>query len=101
MGGLACAAVGGDANAFTLENVREDNTVVNIPAKYLFEVTETDIAYGVRITNIPSTHEDTVIYCRPYYVFEHQGREITVYGDVYYDTAVGIPDINDGWFEWD
>lgn len=93
--------VGDDPDAFVREGVRADGTVVDIPAKYLFEVSDTDVAYGIRVVNVPAYHLDTVVYCRPYYVFEYQGQQITVYGDVYYDTAAGIPDINDGWLEWD
>lgn len=94
-------AVGENTELFTVENVREDETVVDIPAKYLVEATEDETVYCVRIVNVPERHKDTVIYCRPYYVFEYLGEEITVYGDVYYDTVLGIPDINDGWLEWD
>jgi len=38
---------------------------------------------------------------RPYYVFEYKGEQIVVYGDIVYDSYEKIPDINDGWLEWD
>jgi len=33
---------------------------------------------------VPWNHLDTLIYARPYYVFEQDGQEIVVYGDVYH-----------------
>ena len=44
---------------------------------------------------------NTVIYMRPYYVFDYNGTEVTVYGDIVFDCYEEIPDINDGWMEWD
>ena len=59
------------------------STVKDVPAVYLLEVTETGCQFAVRVTNVPAAHADTPIYARPYYVFEQDGEEIVVYGDVY------------------
>ena len=93
--------VGTDEAAFTLDNLKGDMTVIDINAEKLYNVTETESSYAVRIINIPEKHKGTKIYARPYYVFEFEGKQITVYGDIYADSAVGVPDINDGWLEWD
>lgn len=95
------ATVGEDESLFTLNNLQSDKTVIDINAEKLYNVTETESSYAVRIINIPEKHKGTMIYARPYYVFEYNGKQITVYGDIYNDSAVGVPDINDGWLEWD
>ena len=59
------------------------------------------IHYAVRVANIPADKMNTVIYMRPYYVFDYNGTEVTVYGDIVFDRYEEIPDINDGWMEWD
>lgn len=105
------ASVGQDESRFIRENENKNDakTVVDVNAKYLFAdhhrehfgIEGDGISYAVRITNIPEAHKGTVIYARPYYVFEYEGKEITVYGDIAYDCYEKIPDINDGWLEWD
>ena len=59
------------------------------------------IHYAVRVPTIPAANMSTVIYMRPYYVFDYNGTEVTVYGDIVFDCYEEIPDINDGWMEWD
>jgi len=59
------------------------------------------IHYAIRVVNIPESAKGTTIYVRPYYVFEYKGEQIVVYGDIVYDSYEKIPDINDGWLEWD
>jgi len=103
------ATVGQDEAAFKRENVNPSATVIDVNAKYLFNTyhkeyfgdPEDGITYAVRITNIPENHISTVIYARPYYVFEYNGRQVTVYGDIYFDSYKSLTDINDGWLEWD
>lgn len=94
-------AVGQDESAFNLENLT-GNTVIDVEAKKLFYTPEGDlIHYAIRIVNIPESAKGTTIYVRPYYVFEYKGEQIVVYGDIVYDSYEEIPDINDGWLEWD
>lgn len=77
------AAIGGDDNAMVLENVNND-TVANVSVRYLWSVSDDGCQYAVRVVNVPVTHSDTLIYARPYYVFEKDGEEIVVYGDIVY-----------------
>ena len=56
--------------------------------------------YAVRVTNIPWEYSDAVIYARPYYVYEIDGEEVTVYGEIVganYDNSITT---NDGVFDW-
>ena len=76
------ASVGADAARFTLSAVN-DYTVQDVPAEYLMSVSDTGCQYAVRVANVPLSHCATQIYTRPYYVFEKDGQEIVVYGDVY------------------
>lgn len=107
--------IGQDEKAFKLDNVQTDKTVVDVNAKYLFYNPNYEtspgydpalgydpaIYYAIRITNIPESAISKTIYVRPYYVFEYNGEQVTVYGDIVYDCYEEIPDINDGWLEWD
>ena len=107
--------IGQDEKAFKLDNVQTDKTVVDVNAKYLFYNPNYEtspsydpalgydpaIYYAIRITNIPESAISKTIYVRPYYVFEYNGKQVTVYGDIVYDCYEEIPDINDGWLEWD
>ena len=56
--------------------------------------------YAVRVTNIPWEYSDAIVYARPYYVYECDGEEVVVYGDVVaanYDNSINT---NDGIFDW-
>ena len=98
------AEVGQDEKAFTLNNLDSDK-VIDVPGTKtlkLFYTPEDDtIHYAVRVANIPESAMGTVIYMRPYYVFDYNGTEVTVYGDIVFNCYEEIPDINDGWMEWD
>lgn len=97
--------VGENASLFTLDNVTVD-TVIDIEAKKLFYNTDAInlngvISYAVRIVNIPESHVGTLIYARPYYIFEYNGRQITVYSDIVCNSYEPQKDINDGNFsDW-
>ena len=78
---------------------------VKVPAQYVAESSATAVTFAVRVINIPDAHSDTVIYARPYYTYEHNGEQTTVYGDIVsnsYDailaarTALKILAIGDG-----
>lgn len=102
--------VGQNPDVFTLDNLDNVyNKVIDVPGDKTLKLYEDPahpsvtgcIRYAVRITNIPEAHDQTLIYARPYYIFEYNGHEITVYGDVQFDSYVPIKDVNDGWLEWD
>ena len=72
----------------------------DVPAVYVNDVAEGDLKYAVRVTNIPLEYTDAAIYARPYYVYECDGKEVVVYGNVYatnYDNSLNT---NDGIFDW-
>lgn len=75
------AAVGTDASVMTLAATNNSN-VIDVPVVYLWSVEEDRCEYAVRVTNVPANRADTLIYTRPYYVFEKDGEEIVVYGDI-------------------
>jgi len=76
------SAIGEDRSAFTLAAVTPQR-VIDIPAAYLWSVDATSASYAVRIIDIPIQYADTAVYARPYYVFEKDGKEIVVYGNIY------------------
>lgn len=102
-------AVGQNPELFTLDNTTSDKKVIDVPANKLYYNPQvagepgygTHIYYSVRITNIPLAFEQSLIYARPYYVFEYNGKNITVYGDIEFDSYKPQQDVNDGWLEWD
>jgi len=76
------AAIGEDSSAMTLDAVNND-TVADVPVQYLWDVSDDGCRFAVRVVNVPLANTATQIYARPYYVFEKDGEEIVVYGDVY------------------
>ncbi len=74
------AAIGeGD---MTLADVDGSKTI-KIPAKYITHYEDNgDMFFAVRIINIPDEHVGTQIYARPYYTYEIDGEQVTIYGDV-------------------
>lgn len=91
--------LGTDGSAFFLDQVNGGRTI-DIPCVYLNELEDTSAAFAVRITNIPDSKADAAIYARPYYVFDLNGTEITVYGDVVGASYNGKLSSNDGELEW-
>lgn len=55
---------------------------VDIEAKYLWDVTADEASFAIRLINIPDDQLDREITARPYYVYEVDGEEIVVYGDI-------------------
>ena len=91
--------LGTDGSSFFLNKVNGSRTI-DIPCVYLNELEDTSAAFAVRITNIPENKRDAAIYARPYYVFDLNGTEITVYGDVVGASYNGKLSNNDGELEW-
>lgn len=72
------AAVGnGD---MTLTDV-DGKRVIHVPAVYLCGCEARSLSFAVRILDIPDRHTATDIFARPYYVYDKNGTEVTVYGD--------------------
>lgn len=92
-------AIGTNAGVFRLDKVDGGRTI-NILAERLCDLEDTNATYAVRITGIPANKLDTPIYARPYYVFEQNGKEFTVYGDIAAASYNGKLSNNDGELEW-
>ena len=76
------------------------NRVTKVQAKYLYSFIGDAATFVVRITNIPTDKEDVIIYARAYYVFEYEGRQITVYDDIMSANYINKYESNDGELEW-
>ncbi len=77
--------VGGSVDTMVLESVDDLGKVINIPVVYLYDYTDTAVSFAVRITDIPASKYDALIYVRAYFVFENaQGDQITVYDSEIY-----------------
>ena len=91
--------VGNSGSSFYLDAV-DGKKIIDVPAVYLCDLEADSAAYSVRIRNIPEENYDSAIYARPYYVFDYNGTEITVYGDVVGATYNSKLSNNDGELEW-
>ncbi|MBE6806867.1 MAG: hypothetical protein E7527_02470 [Ruminococcaceae bacterium] len=85
------ATIGESYADFTLDNVDNVKTI-DVPAQYLIDLEDNSMGYAVRIINIPDAHTATEIYARPYYVYDLDGEEVVVYGDLSHDNYDGITD---------
>ena len=75
------AAIGENDRMMNLSNIN-GVSVVDVPVVYVWNVSASGCSYAVRVANVPQANADTQIYARPYYVFEKDGEEIVVYGDI-------------------
>ncbi|MBR3778145.1 MAG: DUF4886 domain-containing protein [Clostridia bacterium] len=78
----------GNSN-MTISDVDGKKTV-KVAAQYVMDANDTSISYAVRIINIPDKHTGTRIYARPYYTYELNGEQVTVYGNIYSNTYDAI-----------
>ena len=83
------AEIGTSFADFTL-NAVNGTTVVDVNALYLLDLEHDSFDYAVRITNIPDHATATEIYARPYYVYDVDGQEVVVYGDLSHDNYDGV-----------
>ena len=62
----------------------DNSNVIKVAAKYVLEYdAETnDMSYAIRITDIPEDKVGVQIYARPYYTYEINGEQVTVYGNI-------------------
>lgn len=75
------AAYAATVDALTLDDVNVEKTVIDIPAKYLFDYSESECSFAVRIVNIPAQAKGYAVACRPYIVLADEGgNETAVYG---------------------
>ena len=79
------SAIGEDKDALNLDAVN-DQDVLKISAKYLMTLDENATSYSVRIIDIPAEHTGRTIYARPYYTYELNGEQVTVYGNIASDS---------------
>ncbi len=63
---------------------------IDIPVKYLMDLSEDSLTYAVRIINIPDHGTETEIYARPYYTYDLNGEQVTVYGDVVHNNYADV-----------
>lgn len=63
---------------------------VDIPAVYLFDWSDTNVTYAVRLINIPADQYDTTITAIPYFVLEIDGVATTIYGDAQTASMNGV-----------
>ena len=68
----------------------DDKKTIDIPVKYLLDLGEDSIGYAVRVINIPDHATETDIYARPYYTYEFNGEQVTVYGDLVRNNYAGV-----------
>ena len=68
----------------------DKNRTIDIPVKYLMDLSVDSLAYAVRITDIPDRATETEIYARPYYVYDLNGEQVTVYGDVVHNNYANV-----------
>ena len=70
-----------DSDSECIENADGLN-VLDIPAKYLYELTEGAATFAIRIVDIPAEYADATIYYRPYFIYEDESdQKQVVYGD--------------------
>ena len=84
------AAIG--SGDFTLADVN-GKKVIDVPAKYLLDVSDTSASYAVRIIGIPDSGVATTIYARPYYTYELDGEQVTVYGSIESDSYEHVSNV--------
>ena len=77
---------------FTLADVN-GKKVIDVPAKYLLDLEDDATSYAVRIVNIPDSGVSTTIYARPYYTYELDGEQVTVYGTIESDSYEHVANI--------
>ena len=65
-------------------------TILNVPALKLYKVSESGVQYVVRVIDIPEEYQDTVILANPYYTYEVDGMQVTIYDDAVYNSYAAV-----------
>ena len=84
------AAVGTDD--LTIEDVDGKKTV-KVAAQFITDLTDTSLSFAVRVVNIPDAYTSTTVYARPYYTYELDGQQVTIYGDVVSDNYAAVASV--------
>ena len=85
--GAIVSNVSGDN--LTLDGVDGKKTV-KVAAKYVIDVTDSSIGFAVRVVDIPDSAVNTTVYARPYYTYELDGQQVTIYGDMVSDSYAAV-----------
>lgn len=83
--GMGAVITNDDEKGNILHMLRENvngETMIDVPAVYLYDVGVGSCTFATRIIDIPDTQLERVIYARPYYIVEVDGKQITVYGEI-------------------
>ena len=80
------AAVSAD---LTIDSVDGKKTV-KVAAKYLMDWSDTSIDFAVRVIDIPQSAASREIYARPYYIYELDGQQVTLYGDTVHNNYAAV-----------
>ena len=83
----------------TLADVDAKKTI-DVKIERLLDLETNSASFAVRIINIPTDREKTVIYTRAYYIVEIDGKQETFYGDIYAANYANHIESNDGVLEW-
>ena len=83
----------------TLADVDAKKTI-DVKIERLLDLETNSASFAVRIINIPTDREKTVIYTRAYYIVEIDGKQQTFYGDIYAANYANHIESNDGVLEW-
>lgn len=70
-----------EQDILSLENVN-NKTIIDVKAIRLCELSEISLSFAIRVINIPDKNKDSMIYVRPYYIYECNSEEIIVYDDI-------------------
>ena len=76
----------------TLEQVDGKKTV-KVAAQYITDVTDTSLSFAVRVIEIPDAYTGTEVYTRPYCIYELDGQQVTVYGDVIHENYAAVASV--------
>ncbi|MBR3778148.1 MAG: DUF4886 domain-containing protein [Clostridia bacterium] len=63
---------------------------VKVAAEFITDVTDTSLSFAVRVIEIPDAYTGTTIYARPYYTYELDGQQVTIYGDIVSDNYAAV-----------
>ena len=77
----------------TMADVNGTNTI-KVAAKYVTDYEDNgDMFFAVRIVNIPEEHVGRQIYARPYYTYEINGEQVTIYGTTNNDSYAAVASV--------
>ncbi|MBQ6849295.1 MAG: hypothetical protein IJN76_04480, partial [Clostridia bacterium] len=79
------------SNNGTVPTSLETNAnLINIKAKYLYNLEDASAAYAVRVVGIPAEYQDVEIIAVPYIICEADGVEIVLFDDVQQNSVAAL-----------